>query len=120
MSTFSAQVRTVKGVLADLELVIEFFSWPLHHLAFMLLKNYWFKELYLGLKVAASLDRTESFIKTIEGQVNWGQCSVECQLHKCVYSSLDGSASAPQPPPRRNQTQLQDGHWGQILTLNLV
>ena len=35
----------------------------------MLLKDYWFKELYLGLKVAASLDRTESFIKTIEGQV---------------------------------------------------
>ena len=33
----------------------------------MLLKDYWFKELYLGLKVAASLDRTESLIKTIEG-----------------------------------------------------
>ena len=32
----------------------------------MLLKDYWFKELYLGLKVAASLNRTESFIKTIE------------------------------------------------------
>ena len=28
-----------------------------------------FKDFYLGLKVAASLDRTESFIKTIEGQV---------------------------------------------------
>ena len=27
------------------------------------------QELYLGLKVAASQDRTESFIKTIEGQV---------------------------------------------------
>ena len=35
----------------------------------MLVKDYWFKEFYLGLKVAASLDRTESFIKTIEGQV---------------------------------------------------
>ena len=39
------------------------------HFSFMLLKDYWFKELYLGLKVAASLDRIESFIKTIEGQV---------------------------------------------------
>ena len=78
-------LRTVKGVLADLELrVIEFFSeWLVAllmparhvletrspHLSFMLMKDYWFKELYLGLKVAASLDRTESFIKTIEGQV---------------------------------------------------
>ena len=39
------------------------------HLSFMLLKDYSFKELYLGLKVAASLDRTESYIKTTEGQV---------------------------------------------------
>ena len=78
-------LRTVKGVLADLELrVIEFFSeWLVAllmparhvletrspHLSFMLMKDYWFKELYLGLKVAASVDRTESFIKTIEGQV---------------------------------------------------
>ena len=37
--------------------------------SFMLLKDYWFKQFYLGLKVAASLDRTESFSKTIEGQV---------------------------------------------------
>ena len=69
-------LNTVKDVLADLELrVIEFFSdWlvallmPARHVletrsphfSFMLLKDYWFKELYLGLKVAASLDRTES------------------------------------------------------------
>ena len=32
------------------------------HLSFMLLKDYWFKELYLGLKVAASFDRAESYI----------------------------------------------------------
>ena len=75
----------MNNVLADLEMrVIEFFSeWLVAllmparhvletrspHLSFMLLKDYWFKELYLGLKVAASLDRTESYIKTIEGQV---------------------------------------------------
>ena len=77
-------LNTVKDVLADLELrVIEFFSeWlvallmPVRHVLevmsphfSLLLKDYyWFKELYLGLKVAL-LDRTESFIKTIEGQV---------------------------------------------------
>ena len=38
------------------------------HLSFIPLKEYWFKELFLGLKVAASLDRIESFIKTIEGR----------------------------------------------------
>ena len=35
----------------------------------MLLKDYWFRELYLGLKVAASFDRDESFTKTIDGQI---------------------------------------------------
>ena len=35
----------------------------------MLLKEYWFRELYLGLKVAASFDRNESYIKTIDGQI---------------------------------------------------
>ena len=80
MSTFSVQVtrtplykplkiqsvlKTVKGVLADLELrIIKFFSeWLVAlliparhvletrspHLSFMLRKDYWFKELYLGL-----------------------------------------------------------------------
>ena len=65
-------LRTVKGVLADLELrVIELSEWLVAlrmparhiletrspHLSFMPLKDYWFKELYPGLKVAASLDR---------------------------------------------------------------
>ena len=31
------------------------------HLSFMLLKEYWFRELYLGLKVTAFFDRTESY-----------------------------------------------------------
>ena len=30
------------------------------HLAIMMLKEYWFRELYLGLKVTASFDRSES------------------------------------------------------------
>jgi hypothetical protein len=77
-------LRAVNNVLADLEMrVIEFFSeWLVAllmparhvletrslHLSFIPLKEYWFKELFLGLKVAASLDRIESFIKTIEGR----------------------------------------------------
>ena len=39
------------------------------HLSFMLLKEYWFRELYLGLKVTASFDRTESYVRVIDGQV---------------------------------------------------
>ena len=39
------------------------------HLSFMFLKDYWFRELYLGLKVAASFDRTESYVQTIDGQI---------------------------------------------------
>ena len=39
------------------------------HLSFMLLKEYWFRELYLGLKVTASFDRKESYVRVIDGQV---------------------------------------------------
>ena len=39
------------------------------HLSFMFLKEYWFRELYLGLKVTASLGRTESYNRIIDGQV---------------------------------------------------
>ena len=78
-------LKAVQDVLTDLETrVVEFLSeWLVAllmpakhvletrspHLSFMLLKEYWFRELYLGLKVAASFDRNESFIKTIDGQI---------------------------------------------------
>ena len=39
------------------------------HLYFMFLKEYWFRELYLGLKVTASFDRSESYTRIIDGQV---------------------------------------------------
>ena len=39
------------------------------HLSFMFLKDYWFRELYLGLKVTASFDRSESYTRVIDGQV---------------------------------------------------
>ena len=78
-------LKAVQDVLADLETrVIEFFSeWLVAllmpakhvldtrspHLSFMLLKEHWLRELYLGLKVAASVDRNESYTKTIDGQI---------------------------------------------------
>ena len=39
------------------------------HLSFMFLKEYWFRELYLRLKVTASFDRSESYTRVIDGQV---------------------------------------------------
>jgi len=39
------------------------------HLSFMFLKEYWFRELYLGLKVTASFGRSESYTRIIDGQV---------------------------------------------------
>ena len=39
------------------------------HLYLMFLKAYWFRELYLGLKVTASFDRSESYTRIIDGQV---------------------------------------------------
>ena len=78
-------LKAVQDVLTDLETrVVEFLlEWLVAllmpakhvletrspHLSFMLLKEHWFRELYLGLKVAASFDRNESFIKTIDGQI---------------------------------------------------
>ena len=80
-----AALQVVKQLLPELELrVIEFLSeWMVSllmpakhlleirspHLLFMLCKDYWFRELYIGLKVAASLDRNESYEKTIDGQI---------------------------------------------------
>ena len=39
------------------------------HLYFIILKAYWFRELYLGLKVTASFDRSQSYTRIIDGQV---------------------------------------------------
>ena len=82
----------------------------LPHLSFMLLKEYWFRELYLGLKVTVSFDRKESYVRVIDGQVRcitpdfkskdlhvaWNvQCPICCRLRPC----MDGSSYVPQPPP---------------------
>ena len=52
------QEIALKAVRAALKHVLDTRS---PHLAFMLVKEYWFRELYLGLKVAASFDRNESY-----------------------------------------------------------
>ena len=39
------------------------------HLSFMLQKDYWFREIYLGLKVTASFGRSESYTRVVDGQV---------------------------------------------------
>ena len=80
-----AAFEAVQAALPKLEtLIIEFLSeWLVAllvpakhvlearspHLSFMLLKEYWFRELYLALKVTASFDRTESYIRVVDGQV---------------------------------------------------
>jgi hypothetical protein len=78
-------LQTAKTVLPKLETcVIEFLSeWLVAllvparnalksrspHLSFMLIKDYWFRELYLSLKVTASIERSESYVRVIDGQV---------------------------------------------------
>ena len=49
------------------------------HLAFMFVKEYWFREFYLGLKVTASLGREESYTRIIDGQV---RCITQEQIQK--------------------------------------
>ena len=78
-------LREVQQLLPDLEAkMIEFLAeWIVtllspatqivkaraSHLTFMFMKEYWFREFYLGLKVTASLDREESYTRIIDGQV---------------------------------------------------
>ena len=49
------------------------------HLTFMFVKEYWFREFYLGLKVTASLDREESYTRIIDGQV---RCITQKHIQK--------------------------------------
>ena len=39
------------------------------HLLFMLQKDFWFREIYLGLKVTASFGKSESYTRVVDGQV---------------------------------------------------
>ena len=70
--------KAVQKILPKLEArMIEFLAeWLVtflipatHVLEVMFLKDYWFRKLYLGLKVTASFDRSESYTRVIDGQV---------------------------------------------------
>ena len=56
------------------------------HLSFMLLKEYWFRELYLGLKVTASFDRSESYTRVIDGQVRCITPEIKPQNLQVIWS----------------------------------
>ena len=69
--------KAAQNILPNLEArIIEFLSeWlvtfltPEHPTSIHVLKEYWFRELHLGLKVTASFDRSESYTRIIDGQV---------------------------------------------------
>ena len=76
------------------------------HLYFMSLKEYWFRELYLGLKVTASFDRSESYTRIIDwtGQMHHTRLqaqrpagSMERPVHHRVCPRMDDSSHIPQP-----------------------
>ena len=74
------------------------------HLSFMMLKEYWFRELYLGLKVTASFDRSESYTRVIDGQVRCitpeSQAAefarhLECAVYHSLCTGMDDPARLP-------------------------
>ena len=73
------------------------------HLYFMFLKEYWFRELYLGLKVTASFDRSESYTRIIDGQVrcitpDFKPKDLQVRpVHHRVCPCMDDSSHIPQP-----------------------
>ena len=64
------------------------------HLSFMMLKEYWFRELYLGLKVTASFDRAESYTRVIDGQVRCITPEVKPQNLQVIWN-LDDPTRLP-------------------------
>ena len=67
MQQVSSQSMSIEIVDARYHKELSILKAP--HLNFMFLKEYWFRELYLGLKVTASFDRSESYTRIIDGQV---------------------------------------------------
>ena len=70
------------------------------HLSFMMLKEYWFRELYLGLKVTASFDRSESYTRVIDGQVRCIKAAefaahLECAVYHSFRAGMDNPTRVP-------------------------
>ena len=56
------------------------------YLSFMMLKEYCFRELYLGLKVTASCDRSELYTRVIDGQVRCVTPEVKPQNLQVIWN----------------------------------
>ena len=98
------------------------------HLYFMFSKEYWFRELYLVLKVTASFDRSESYTRIIDGQVRcitpdfkpkdlkvaWNvqfiTVLVPAWMIPPIYHSLRRKASKYQLR-QRNRGQVGSSYW---------
>ena len=88
------------------------------HLSFMLLKEYWFRELYLSLKVTASFDRTESYVRVIDGQV---RCITPDFKNQDLHVAMSDSPYVPQlTPGKRQKHGLRKLDRGQICSSHLV
>ena len=112
--------KAVQKILPKLEArMIEFLAeWfgtflipATHVLEVMFLKDYWFRELYLGLKVTASFDRSESYTRVIDGQVRCNtqklsrrtsRSSGTFSLSPCL-SRMDDPSCLPQPAQGKHQ-----------------
>jgi len=141
----AAALRAVQTILPKLEVkMIEFLAeWLVTfvipathvlevrapHLSFMLLKEYWFRELYLGLKVTASFDRSESYTRVIDCQVRCvtpeishrtcrssGTCSLSQFIWNCRILLKGGTrpprgrAVAPYPWPHFSVPKVASCH----------
>ena len=73
------------------------------HLTFMFVKEYWFREFYLGLRVTVSLDREEHTQEIIDGQVMYHPgahseretIDLECRIPHHLCSSMDDPTNIP-------------------------
>ena len=95
-------LRAVQAILSKLEVkMIEFLAeWMVTllmpashvlevrapHLSFMMLKEYWFRKLYPGLKVTASFNRSESYTRVIDGQVRCITSEVKPQNLQIIWN----------------------------------
>ena len=78
------------------------------HLSFMMLKEYWFRELYLGLKVTASFDRSESYTRVFEGKMHHAQSQAAefaGHLEHSFRAGMDDPTRIPQPTQRKHKNR---------------
>ena len=78
----------------------------------MFLKEYWFRELYLGLKVTASFDRSESYTRVIDGQVRCITTEIKPQNYRSSGTcSFSLSVITIRPVGRQPTTQNRPSNY---------